>query len=292
MSKPTGKNDGGEDRDQGTDTLNEILASLEDIKGRISKLEDQEPRASRSIGGGLGGSGSDQAQGASGGSHTNFETVFTAFVSPSPASSGVSDRGADKDLQDRYQSVKEVTKDVEIPGELLLSENWHAKQPDSRRMLALLRKSYSYLLTQLKLLRKLTEERDISSGATKLLLTTMVAHARALQTESSTVFLEGASSHKDPMSLYKALNSNNNLTKHETDTFKLSSKLFVAAKMCEVPTATGNSNSGGQQSKKSKKDKGRTWWNKSSDGGKGRGRDKHDSDQFEQAVSSASSSKP
>lgn len=279
--------------DSTAEALKEVLGCLSDIKSRLSRLESQESR-SRSNGGNDNTGFQDSGNPTASGARSSLDSIHAAFVSTSPSSSGVQAQGVDKDLFDKYAAVKEATKDVEIPGELLLSENWYARA-DAKRMITLLRKSYSFIITQLKLLKKLTSERDISAGATKLLLTTLVAHARTLQSESTTAFLEGAGSYKDPMSIYKALSNNNNLTKNEVDTFKLSSKVFVAAKMCDpAPNSgsSGGSSSGAGNSGKGKsgKSKGRVWWNKNNDS-RGRGKDKHD-DQFDNAVASVGANKP
>lgn len=222
---------------------------------------------------------------------SKYEASFESFLAPSPLLKGSQVRSEDRELFEKYHVLKDSLKEVNIPGDLLLSEGWNAKD-SNKRMLSLLRKSYSYLKTSLQLLKKLCDEGDISPAAQKLMFTSLAAHAKVLQSESTTCFLEGASSHKDPMGLYKALNNNTNLTSEEKDNFKLSAELFVVSKNAEAastttdkPVFTSTSFKGKGRGKGPNKD----WWFNKKSGQKDKD---HSKDPFEASVSTGASHKP
>lgn len=285
-----GGEDGGHERpSMHDDALGAVLEKLTDICGRLSELEVERDQHR------------DQAGAAekSKPKPSKFETNYETFVSASPLAEEAQGLAENRELAVKYQAVKDATKNIVLPSDLVLSENFRVSKPESKLMLALLRRSYGYVSTSLKLLKKLSEENDMSPAASKLMYTTLSAHAKTLQSESTTCFLEGAASHKDPMGLYKALNTNQNLTQNEKENYKLSAELFVAAKIGDNAGAVPEkSNKGGRAKQPSK-----TYYasgaqggggarQKSSYYGKDRERDRDHKDPFDSTVAGFANQKP
>lgn len=283
------KDDAEASDDVRAEALQQVLGKLTDICDRLSSLEvEREQKA---------GAGATPSQGGTPQKNV-FESNYETFLAASPLLQEAQVLGEDRELSVNFQALKDATKNIVLPSDLVLSEGWFpSPKSDARRMMGLLRKSYGYISTQLKLLKKLSDERDLSPAATKLLYTALAAHAKGLQYESNVCFLEGAASYKDPMTFYKALNGNKNLTQHDKETYKLSAELFVASRV-GPETGSGAAVGAGGKDKPKKK----PWNNSGNSAGarpkstyynSSRDKDRQDhKDPFESAVNSLSGQKP
>lgn len=304
MPKPekTNGEDGKDDTANGgvgisESTAEDIIQKLEVLTTQLGRLDtrmnDFEGQGGR---GGHSASGSNQSTNSS-----LFDISFQEFVNGQYSSFSI--RDSPKEVIDRYATLKDQLLKVRLQSDFTLGETFYPAKEVPKRCMNIIRKAGSFLMTSFKLLRRLSEENDISEAGAKLLYTSLLAEIQFLQSEQTVCYWEHSGASQDQVKQYKTIHQNPHITKKEVKSFELASQVVVATtKPNEVSTGRGGGSTNRSFGRGGGRSGGRPWVNRqqgqgrwSGGGGMSSGAGypyQRERDQYDQLVSSSSAGKP
>lgn len=220
------------------DKINGLCDSVGHLDSRISDLEHRDGSQ-----GGRGGS----VRGGTTREISRFESSYQDFVDGTLYNK--SDiRKESKEVADRFVSVKEQVNKVRLHPEFSLGDTFYPAKEVPKRCMAIIRKSGNFVQTEFKLLKKLTEEGDISEAGAKLLFTAFLANIQFLQSEQTLCYWEHAGATQDQVKVYKTIHQNPHVTREEAESFELATKISVSTKPADSASAGRGASSNSSRS--------------------------------------------
>ena len=221
------------------------------------------------------------------------EQDFLDFIADSVSSTKPHIRGEIKELSDQYLAIKESVSTTEIPSHLFRGDTYFKQTDTGKKLMTVIRKQGGYIVTTLKVLRKLVQEKELNKDSALLIFTVISAQLRSLQSDQATCFWEGTGAHKDQLSIYKTLNSNPFVTKQDAEAFDVATRIFLASKQA-ADADKSHSSTGGASGR------GRGKWRGGWKGNTNKNQPKSDNsssstnprDLFDAAVAAAAAPKP
>lgn len=157
-----------------------------------------------------------------------------------------------KQVYDSYQALKDSLSKVRVPEDLLLSDAKFTCKAESKKAIAITRKSGQYIATTSKLLVDLLSQEQVTKDGADLIYLCLKAHINSLTQELQGFVFEGTGVPKEALGTVAVMSKSQNLLdKESVEAFKLSCDIHCAAEKAKSASSS-TPNSGA-------KVKGRQW---------------------------------
>jgi hypothetical protein len=155
----------------------------------------------------------------------------------------LADYSETSELQGAYTAIKDSVVKVILPPHLTLGDiGAPAKGADTKKQMALIRKSGGYVTTAMKVLKTVSSRGNVLETDRDTTYTVLLAHFRMLQSEQSVCVVEGTGVTADCVRMYRFLSKNPCFSQTETIAMENAARMSVAASLAQKtePTRGGH----------------------------------------------------